>query len=151
MTMPHPIIPASCTTLDASMLALLKLWRTVTELKLDHGTFQEAFKNFFSNANETVRTTVRNIKFFHECARPRSAQERCVSEDLPIDEWPHNMRTLDEDVNEDTHDESSVDKPVGLDKEITEEQITHTLDRPFSSHESLYTDIAIEIGMVGAP
>jgi len=52
---------------EASMLALLKPWRSLTDLKTENKTFQHAFNNFIENASDDICITIENIEFFHQC------------------------------------------------------------------------------------
>ncbi|KAH8976856.1 hypothetical protein EDB86DRAFT_2768594, partial [Lactarius hatsudake] len=52
----------------ASMLALLKPWHSLSTLKTEEESFRHAFDKFMSHAANNVRTTVSNIKFFHQCS-----------------------------------------------------------------------------------
>jgi hypothetical protein len=51
---------------EASMLALLKLWRTITELKTANETFHEVFECFMEDAPEEMRTLVKKHRVFSQ-------------------------------------------------------------------------------------
>ena len=53
---------------EASMLALLKPWRLLTDLKTFHESFADAFLLFLSTAPQHIQNTIDNIQFYHECA-----------------------------------------------------------------------------------
>jgi hypothetical protein len=56
--------PLFCT----SMLALLKLWRSLSDLKDCSETFAEAFDHFLTNTSTSICDIVENIQYFHECS-----------------------------------------------------------------------------------
>ena len=51
---------------EASMLVLLKQWRTLKDIRGDHNMFCEAYNHFLSTARDQTLNTFENIKFFHE-------------------------------------------------------------------------------------
>ncbi|KAG2737209.1 hypothetical protein P692DRAFT_201653472, partial [Suillus brevipes Sb2] len=57
-------LPLHC----ASMLALLKPWRCLSDLKDHAETFIEAFDRFRRSASSRVLDTIENIQYFHECS-----------------------------------------------------------------------------------
>ena len=60
--------PEDCNGLfKASMLALFKPWRSLTDLKQPEQTFQEAFQDFICEAPFETRRVIKNVQFFHEC------------------------------------------------------------------------------------
>ncbi|KAG2741371.1 hypothetical protein P692DRAFT_20752861, partial [Suillus brevipes Sb2] len=52
----------------ASMLALLKPWRDITDIKKPSDSFSSTFENFVSHAPEIVTRIITNIQYFHDCA-----------------------------------------------------------------------------------
>ena len=53
---------------EASMLALLKPWRKITDLKQEIQSFREALDMFVTNAPAETCWIIRNVQFFHECS-----------------------------------------------------------------------------------
>lgn len=71
---------------QASMLALLKPWRSLQNLKQPGQTFHDAFNEFVSTAARESLTIIENIQFFHECAdsaRKDRTIGNCLDEPLP--------------------------------------------------------------------
>ncbi|KAF5331245.1 hypothetical protein D9611_013149 [Ephemerocybe angulata] len=58
----------------ASMLMLLKPWRTLRDLKSPTGTFKDAFDDMMQSADDWKRTVVRNIQFYYDCADDAQAE-----------------------------------------------------------------------------
>jgi hypothetical protein len=52
----------------ASMLALLKPWHTMDDLKTLEQTFQDEFSKFMTTADEQVKDIIQNIQYQHECS-----------------------------------------------------------------------------------
>ena len=52
---------------EASMLALLKPWRSLTDLKRPNQTFREAYDDFLCEASSETCRIIKNIQYFHEC------------------------------------------------------------------------------------
>ena len=125
---------------EACMLALLKPWRSVTDIKGMHETFNDAFNSFLSSAPEHIQTTIDNIQFFHECAEKATT---CQS----IDEDFVNVTRADVDSDDDVQEPGEdVGESEPYDPLISEDDIRQALDRPFSARELLYADTAVEIG-----
>lgn len=125
---------------EASMLALLKPWRLLTDLKTGDETFQEAFQTFLSSAPQNVHNMIDNIQFYHECADKatshRSADEEFGAVALTEVDYPSD--TIDDNPNPGENEQ--------FNSLITEEDIVHTTDRPFTASELLYADTALNIG-----
>lgn len=128
---------------EASMLALLKPWRSVTTLKKEHEPFRTALEDFLSTASQNVHNTIANIQFFHECsegAKQMSSFAAQMNElvsceaSFDQDQMPANFNNDEE--NEDMH---------ALMPPVTEQQILHAIDHPFSAQEALYAETAIGI------
>jgi hypothetical protein len=52
---------------EASMLALLKPWSLLKDLKEEGESFQDTFDLFTSTASDEVLCTIKNIQFYLEC------------------------------------------------------------------------------------
>ena len=51
----------------ASMLALLKPWMSLSELKTSTENFEEAFEVFVSTVPKKVQDIIENIQYYYEC------------------------------------------------------------------------------------
>jgi len=69
----------------ASMLALLKPWRSFSDLKPDSQTFASAFKDWKATASPDVFAFLANIQFFHDAANS-AKEQNSHNEDVPFDE-----------------------------------------------------------------
>ena len=129
---------------EASMLALLKPWRSLTDLKRPNQTFREAYDDFLCEASSETCRIIKNIQYFHECgehARQRTdtiidTEETCRTTVWTEIEDPAEGPLGGEEVN-DEHFEDL----------ITEEDISRVIDQPFSSREYLFAEKAIDIGL----
>ena len=129
---------------EASILALLKPWRSLTDLKGPEQTFREAYDNFLCEASPETCRIIKNIQYFHECgehARQRTDTVIDTNETYQTTVWteiddPADGLLADDEVN-DEHFEDL----------ITEEDISRVIDHPFSSREQLFAEKAIDIGL----
>ncbi|KAH9014840.1 hypothetical protein EDB85DRAFT_2212844 [Lactarius pseudohatsudake] len=126
---------------EASMLALLKLWRSLNDLKPEESTFQEAFDLFIADASEETHTTIQNIEFFHKCSESVRSRQNTTDENITesdaIVESQSCPQTETDRVEENTQ----------LTSEITEEAILKAIDRPFATRELLHAETAVAIGL----
>ena len=60
----------------ASILALLKPWTDLSELKTDTESFAQVFEGFLSAAPKELQDIIENIQYYHECYdRAKKRQE----------------------------------------------------------------------------
>ena len=132
------------TLFHASMLALLKPWRSIRDLKTDGQHFCEAFEQFMISAPEETANIIENIQFFHECAD--SAKNHYAAAPLPSD--PHTFPE-NELVPENADTLQPIHQPLSDDIQmlITENDVRRAVERPFSTCELMHADLAIDIGM----
>lgn len=124
---------------EASMLALLRPWRSLLDLKSSNETFHDAFDRFVSSASEEVLATIQNIEFFHDSSESAQAHQNTV-------EQSSNEHAPDHDETQDDHDPSSTES-VSFEDLITEHDIRSATDSPYSACELLYAETAIGIGL----
>ena len=128
---------------QASMLALLKPWRSVHDLKHDDETFRDTFNTFLIDASPTSASIIKNVQFYHECAD--SAKDQYAATHNDSDPAVLNMNHNDdaeEIIPEFVEDEHS-DMIQTL---ISDEDVENAIDQPFSACKLLNADIAIVIG-----
>jgi hypothetical protein len=128
---------------EASMLALLRPWRSILDIKREDETFRDAFDAFMSDAPQSTQAVVENIQFFHECSDSAAAQRNANEENTGVGDDT-------ELVDDETHPSTTNDRAPEndpFDSMITEEKIQLVLDKPFSSRELLYADVAVDIGL----
>jgi hypothetical protein len=129
-------LPLHC----ASMLALLKPWRCLSDLKDHAETFIEAFDRFRRSASSRVLDTIENIQYFHECSES-ARKRREAAEDMVFDEdhAKFDVPIEDEDDAEDCTPQNSAEAA------ITEAQVQYALQHPFSTREALYAQTAMNV------
>lgn len=125
---------------SASMLALFKPWRCLSDLKDHAETFIEAFDRFRASASSRVLDTIENIQYFHECSES-ARKRREVAEDMVYDE---DHAKFDVPV-EDEDDAEDCASPNSTEAAITEAQVQYALQHPFSSREALYAQTAMNV------
>ena len=130
------------TFFHASMLALLKPWRSLRDLKRDEQHFRHAFAEFMLHASEDAKNVVENIQFFHECADSARNHYASTLSRTDQDSLPENDVVEDDNVTQNEH--PSV--PVDVLTLLTEVDVTMAIDRPFSVRELVHADLAIDIG-----
>lgn len=130
---------------EASILALLKPWRSVKDLKQPTETFRTAFDAFVDTATEATKDTIANVEFFHESSDGARKRTDVTNTVVPLPDAPISAQEeIDEQEASDNLHPISTDT---LENVISEQDILNTLDRPCSSQESLYAELAIEIGV----
>lgn len=131
---------------EASILALLKPWRKITDIKTTGQSFHDAYSSFVDTTSQDIHDTIENICFFHDCC-DTARQHRSENADGP-----------DYDRDDIDVDDNSTELPSlrgqGTEEEIgdfesiiSEEDIRHAQDQPFSSREFLYADSAVNVGI----
>ena len=125
---------------EASMLALLKPWRSLSDIKTGDETFLQAFDSFIEQASERVRRLICNIEFFHNCST--SARNSSTVNENNYNN-PHDN---DSRAEEDMSDEETQVETADFSDLISEEEIRSVIDQPFNAREKLYADVAIGIG-----
>ena len=139
---PKRDVEGADTLFHASMLALLKPWRSIRDLKMDDEHFQDAFHNFMLEASDETTNVVENIQFFHECAD--SARNHYASSSLPVDPhtFPENELAQDSDLPI-LDNQPISDIVLQL---LTEDDVRKAVERPFSTRELMHADLAVDIG-----
>ncbi len=128
---------------EASMLALLKPWRSLSDLKEEHETFQQAFTTFLSIALEDTRNTVENIEFFHECSTSARQHRHPNDEDAVA---MGDTRRFDNGLDNCEIHETEESEELEPENEITQEDVLTTLDTPFSGRELTHAKHAMLVG-----
>jgi hypothetical protein len=130
----------------ATILAVFKPWRTLTDLKHDDESFAHAFQNFFTTTSTTVKRVIENIHYFYECSD--KARERRIASESRLDtEWTRTYHNDTEQLDDTDLDETEAfadDAPPTC-QTITESDIEHAADGIFSSREELYAEVAMNI------
>jgi hypothetical protein len=120
----------------ASILALLKPWTDLSDLKTDVETFEQAFQRFLINSDKTNKDIIENIQYYYECydgavihqEGENDGAERTV--DYELDACP-------EDLTCDT----LIYQPETAD--ITEDDIESAYECRVAMRERLYAEVAM--------
>lgn len=129
---------------EAAVLALLKPWQSLVDIKSECQTFEEAYDLFFASSNDDVKRIIENIQFYHECS------EGARVKDTLVGNGENDARAREEHEQEDLPSVDSDESGGGEHQFATcvrEEDVQNLLDRPFSGCEELYAEEAVEIGM----
>ncbi len=127
----------------AAILALLKPWRLLVELKFETETFQQAFTNFLSHTSYNTRKIVENIEFYHECSKSAWDRHAQLEDGSTFLDCASLFRDNEMQTVYDIDMANNITVPP---TDVTENQIIHALDNPFSTQEYLFADTAVRIG-----
>ena len=127
----------------ASMLALLKPWRSLRDLKVNDESFRDAFDDFVLHAAPTTTAIIENIQFYHECAD--SAKDHYAATHDSSDPPDSGARESDDAV-EFIPDTTGSEHSNDIQSIISEEDVQKAIERPFSAQELLNADVAVAIG-----
>jgi hypothetical protein len=125
---------------EACMLALLKPWRSITDIKGMHETFNDTYNSFLSSTPDHIQTTIDNIQFFHECAEKATTRQSTNEDFIEVE------RADTDSVDDAQEPGEDIGESEPYDPLISEEDIIRALNRPFSARELLYADTAVDIG-----
>ena len=128
----------------ASMLALLKPWRSLSDLKETEQSFRSAYDVFFQNASSEVRRTVKNVQFFHECGEHARRRDQNLE---AVDEPGQSTAWSDVQVLADGPPARDEESTTNFDDFVTEDDIQRVLDQPHSPRELIFADAAVDIGL----
>ena len=121
---------------EASMLALLKPWRSLKELKNVEETFKHAFDKFLATAPPEIHRTIANIEFFHECSEAATIHRQSAEMATePVVDERHERSMPD---NEEQMEERSFLIVHPFTRNITDEEIQQVTDNPFSAQCGLW-------------
>jgi hypothetical protein len=122
----------------ASIIALLKPWNELSELKTDAETFEQVFESFVDGASKKTQDIIENIQYYYECydgaKRRRDMEATGVEADGGI-EFEEEGRP--EDLTSDT---LHLPSEVG---EVTNEDIEAAHDCRGNMRERLYAEVAL--------
>ncbi|KAF8804157.1 hypothetical protein BYT27DRAFT_7302151 [Phlegmacium glaucopus] len=120
-----------------SMLALLKPWTDLSDLKGHAETFEESFDQFVANSSKKIRDILENIQYYYECYDgAKKRREEVQAEDM--------QRTID--YEEDTSSEDLTANAMEFDQEaqeVTEEDVELAYESRSAMRECLYAQVAM--------
>ena len=126
----------------ATILALLKPWVDLSDLKSDFETFDQAFLDFVDRAPKKILDIIENIQYYYECydgAKRRRDTEAVNSENDTIIEYEEEGRP------EDLTNDSLIYPPEA--PEITDEVINAVYDSRGAMRERLYAEVALNTAL----
>ncbi|KIK91578.1 hypothetical protein PAXRUDRAFT_149188 [Paxillus rubicundulus Ve08.2h10] len=123
----------------ASILTLLKPWRSLATLKCQDLSFDAAFHNFIAESPPSFSRTIDNIQYHYNCAD--KAQERRTNAEIST-AWAVASQVPDENVDEDN---GLNEISVAMVEKVIEDDIQDAMQSKMSSRERLYADVAIGI------
>lgn len=129
---------------DAAMLALLKPWRSLSDVKGTHHCFRDAYDEFRATASQHVLDMIDNIGFHYECSD--TVNNRADSNAAMIDNVSISADDPDHNANVLWTTEASADEGTDYEPVIMEEAILSAADNPYNAAELLHADVAVSIG-----
>lgn len=128
---------------QASMLALLKPWYSIADLKEESQSWREAFEAFVSQADGRAQRIMENIQFYHECSE-RARTRQSGPEEETDTRFAGNEEEREEVPNVDGDSRGGGEEQFA--HVVTEEDIQWAIDQPFSPGEETYAKEALFVG-----
>jgi hypothetical protein len=126
----------------ASILALLKPWTNLSELKTDNETFEQVFDSFIDSAPKKTLDIIENIQYYYECydgaKRRRELQDTGYETGRGVDYEEDGCR---EDLTTDT-----LVFPSEV-IEVTDEDIEMAYNSRGAMRERLYAEVALNTAL----
>lgn len=126
----------------ASMLALLKPWRDVRDLKPAGSTWKQEFDEFTEHAPKQVRDIISNIQFYHRCSE--AAEDHVEEDDSGDSDNEGNDRAQQREMQSEESDGEVEDGAEGL--TLTEATLAEAIQNQGHVGEEVYGQVAVEIG-----
>ena len=126
----------------ASMLALLRPWRDIGDLKMQTETFKEAFDAFVAVTDDRTADILANIQYQHECsnsAAKKRARERETINIVGVLDHEQIETVCDDELNTINHN--------GMAVQWTQKDVEHLIASKFSLDDKLYAEVALNIAM----
>ena len=122
----------------ASILALLKPWSDLGELKTNDETFDMAFQAFFETASKKTHDIIENIQYYYECYDGAKKRQELQSSGQEIG---GSLDFKDEAVPDDlSSDCMNVEQEV---RDVTEEDIEYAYLMRGAMRERLHAEVAL--------
>ena len=131
---------------EAAMLALLKPWRNLSDIKGAHNDFRDAYEHFLGSASAETKDTIKNINFYYECFDTVKTRQGTDSDPVFMGE-----SAIHDGVDDNVADvlwstDASDGDGTNCENTITEEAIMSAANNPYNAGELLHADVAISIG-----
>lgn len=133
---------------QASMLSLLKPWRTLADIKHGHSTFEEAYNEFYNQTDKRMKRVIENIQYYHECSdnaklhRMKTASWNEDNSTGPRNGFEIGEQELDEEGEQDTPPTTTEEWT----ETITEEDVQRAQEMRTTARDTLYGENAVYIG-----
>lgn len=127
------------------MLALLKPWRSILDLKKEDETFPNVYELFLESASEDVLRIISNIQYFHECSdKAKSEREKSSILNSSTFAYLETGEKVDEDVEE-TESSHGEDERRSKEECISDDDILEAMEEASNTREMVYADVAMNI------
>lgn len=127
----------------ASMLALLRPWRSILDIKNQNETFASAYNRYMEHVPEHITRIISNIQYFHECADKANQehQKTCAL---------HGSVFTSIDSGNQCDDELEDTEPIEGEDTMNEEcisndDILNIMEQPTTTREIVYAGVAMNI------
>ncbi|KAJ7475396.1 hypothetical protein B0H11DRAFT_1917799 [Mycena galericulata] len=119
----------------ACMLALLKPWRTLRDLKPPERTFAQEFEDLMAGANDRVKRIVANVAYYHECVDgAKRNKEAALAPPAGF-----------VDVNDYVRRDQELEELNDLHVERTEDDVQHARENRYQYRDWLYGEHAMSV------
>jgi hypothetical protein len=126
----------------ASMLALLKPWENLANLKTDTETFGHVFDIFISTASRRTLDIVENIEYYYECYDGAKKRQEMKESGTEVE---IKFEFEDESRREDVTTDAMAFQPEIL--EVTDEDIDMVYENRAAMRERLHADVALNTAL----
>jgi len=130
----------------ASMLMLLKPWRKLHELKSITETFESAYEQFTSQADERWKRVIANVQYYYECS-DGAKTDREKAQTSTQEAGTDSMAICGVDIGSDEEEEveDHCGHPTAL-VDITDEDLERAVTMRTPAKERLYGESAVALG-----
>lgn len=130
----------------ANMLMLLKPWRNLHQLKNPTETFEKAYDQFLSQADQKSCRVIANVQYFHECSDGAKA-EREKAKQRPQQDHAGPNDNIETEFNIDIDDMEEIEEIHAANfSEITNDNIERAYLMKTNARERLYGESAVNLG-----
>jgi hypothetical protein len=134
--------PAEMEVYCASILALLKPWNDMSELKTENETFEQVFDTFVDGAPKRMLDIIKNIQYYYECYDSAKRRRDGETTSLETDSFV--------EYEEEAHPEDLTSNSLGLPpdvEDVTNEDIDATHDARGAMRERIYAEVALNTAL----
>jgi len=128
----------------AMMLALLKPWHVLEELKMANTSWQESLEQFLDQSSNRYRNIISSIQHYHRC---KTATDTDHDDNAPVIDTSldHEYPSADEDHRNALENDEDQNTASVQQENITAQDITDAKDRQTTYCERVYARDAVDI------